>query len=122
MKKAKRATATSSSFDAELRALLESVPPPMAQIAKRLVEWLITGHPDLTPTVRNGWRSVNFRHQKAGFVCGVFPLADHVLLVFEYGVCLITPPDCSKAITSSKCGSSISAREMPSRSTRSACC
>ncbi len=84
MKKPKR-PAKPADFETELQALLESAPSPIAKIAGRLVRWLIAGNPDLAPVVRRGWRSVNFRHPKAGFVCGVFPLADHVLLVFEHG-------------------------------------
>mgnify|MGYP000867573911 CR=1 FL=1 len=41
--------------------------------------------PDLVSQVRLGWGSVDFRHPGAGFVCAVFPMVDHVSLVFEHG-------------------------------------
>jgi len=77
--------ADAATFESDLQALLDTAPPPIAKTARRLIRLLVTGHADLTPVVRMGWRSVNFRHAKAGFVCGVFPLANDVLLVFEHG-------------------------------------
>jgi len=47
--------------------------------------------PDLAPRVRLGWGSINFRHPQAGFVCAVFPMPDHVSLVFEHGRQLSSP-------------------------------
>ena len=69
----------------ELDALLDGSPPGIARLCRRLVDLLTRQHPELAPAVRSGWRSVNFRHPRAGYVCGVFPQARDVLLVFEHG-------------------------------------
>lgn len=73
------------SLDAEIESFLASFRPPIGEMAGRLIEALRRLRPDLVPRVRLGWGSVNFRHSKAGFVCAVFPMADHVSLVFEHG-------------------------------------
>lgn len=73
------------SLDPEIESFLGSFQPPIREMAGRLIEALRRLRPDLVPHVRLGWGSVNFRHPKAGFVCAVFPMADHVSLVFEHG-------------------------------------
>ena len=73
------------SLDAEIENFLNAFQPPIAETAGRVVAALCRLRPDLVPQVRLGWGSVNFRHRKAGFVCAVFPMADHVSLVFEHG-------------------------------------
>ena len=81
--KAKRTdTAT---FEADLDALLDGARPGVARTTRRLVGLLRRQHPDLTPAVRAGWRSINFRHPRAGYVCGVFAQTEDTLLGFENG-------------------------------------
>ena len=72
-------------FDDELSALLAARPKPVATTASRVIASLRRIRPDLSPAVRSGWGSVNFRHGKAGFVCAVFPMHEHVDLIFEHG-------------------------------------
>ena len=74
-----------TSFDIELESYLAAFQPPIGEMAGRLIEAIRGLRPDLVPQVRLGWGSVNFRHPKAGFVCAVFPMPDHVSLVFEHG-------------------------------------
>jgi len=69
----------------DLDRLLDSIPAPVAALARKLVRSLLQMQPDLSPKVQFGWRSVNFRHPEAGFVCAVFPYEDRVSLVFEHG-------------------------------------
>ncbi len=76
---------------AELAELLGRVPPEVAKLARRLLDLLAEIRPDLTPAIRSGWGTVNFRHPRAGFVCSVFPAADHVSLIFEHGRLLDSP-------------------------------
>jgi hypothetical protein len=73
------------SFEAELSALLTTRPPGIADTAAAVVTCVQLVRPDLSPKVRTGWGSVNFRHARAGFVCAVFPMQEHVDLVFEHG-------------------------------------
>ena len=41
--------------------------------------------------MHRGWNGVGFRHPDAGHVGGLFPLDDHVRLLFEHGVRLDDP-------------------------------
>ena len=50
-----------------------------------MVACLFSAQPSLVPTVRFGWRSINFRHPRAKHLCAVFPLKDEVRLYFEHG-------------------------------------
>jgi hypothetical protein len=67
-----------------LASLLEPLPPPIGALTRQLVT-LLVAHPGLAGKVMPGWKSVNFRHQRAGFVCAVFPNAERVALYFEHG-------------------------------------
>lgn len=74
-----------TSPDPDIEALLGTFRPEIAEAARRMVAALRRIRPDLQARARLGWGSVNFRHREAGFVCAVFPMADHVSLVFEHG-------------------------------------
>jgi hypothetical protein len=74
-----------------LDQLLERFTPPIAALMRETAELVATQRPDLTPAVKAGWGSINFRHIRAGFVCAVFPQRDHVSLVFEHGRLLSSP-------------------------------
>lgn len=75
----------------EVAALLDGLPEDIAGLATDLVALLLHLRPELTPRVRTGWRSINFRHPTAGFLCAVFPHPDRVALVFEHGRQLSDP-------------------------------
>ncbi len=76
---------------AAVEELLAAHPDDVAAAARRLREVILEAHPQLTERVRLGWHSVNYADPAAGFVCAVFPLADHVQLVFERGAQLPDP-------------------------------
>lgn len=67
--------------------LVAPLPGDVSELTARLVA-LVAAHPRLSGKVMNGWRSINFRHGRAGHVCSVFPHADRVSLYFEHG-CLL---------------------------------
>lgn len=73
-----------------LSDLLDPLPDEIGALARDLIG-LVGGMPGLTGKVMRGWRSVNFRHAKAGHVCAVFPYADRVSLYFEHGRVLADP-------------------------------
>ena len=75
----------------ELDALLVDHPEPVVEVVLRLRDVLLEGQPSLVERVRPGWHSVNFHDPVAGFVCGLFPFADRVQLVFERGALLPDP-------------------------------
>ena len=74
-----------TNFEQELDALVEGLDPSVVALTRDLIDTLLRIRPDFVPRVRSGWRSVNFRHPRAGFVCGVFPSPGRVILVFEHG-------------------------------------
>ena len=69
----------------EIAQLLEGSPEPIAALTHQLVASLLRAQPSLVPTVRFGWRSINFRHPRAKHLCAVFPLKNEVRLYFENG-------------------------------------
>jgi hypothetical protein len=71
--------------------LLEEHTPAVAATARRVRAAVLAAHPQLTEGVRHGWHSINYRDPGAGFVCGIFPTADRVQLVFERGAALPDP-------------------------------
>lgn len=73
-----------------LNDLLDPLPGEIGALARDLIG-LVGGMPGLTGKVMPGWRSVNFRHARAGHVCAVFPHADRVSLYFEHGRVLADP-------------------------------
>ena len=77
--------------DPTLAELLDGLPPAIETLAREVVTLVGTLQPDLEARVRLGWRSVNFRHPAAGFVCAVFPYPDRVSLIFEQGRLLEDP-------------------------------
>ena len=76
---------------ADLLQILRPFPEPIATLASDLALTLLSVRPDLEGKARLGWGSVNYRHPKAGFVCAIFPMEDHVSLVFEHGRLLSSP-------------------------------
>lgn len=81
----------SAELVADLVTLLRPLPEPVAELASRLALLLLAMRPDLEAKARLGWGSVNYRHPRAGFICAVFPMQDHVSLVFEHGRQLSSP-------------------------------
>lgn len=76
---------------ADLVPVLRAYAEPVAALTREAVQLIAALRPDLEPRVRLGWGSVNFRHPVAGHVCALFPLEDHVSLVFEHGRLLSSP-------------------------------
>jgi hypothetical protein len=76
---------------ADLQHIVRPLPAPIGEFASRLALTLLNVRPDLEAKARLGWGSVNYRHPRAGFVCAIFPMEDHVSLVFENGRQLSSP-------------------------------
>ncbi|MGY1601448.1 hypothetical protein [Geodermatophilus sp. SYSU D00815] len=75
----------------EVQRLLDEHTDDVARTALELRQVLLEGRPDLVERVRHGWHSLNYRHPSAGYVAGLFPLADRVRLVLERGAELPDP-------------------------------
>jgi hypothetical protein len=65
--------------------------PAMLELALWVREVVLAAEPDLSERVYRGWDGIGFRHPDAGYVCAIFPQADHVRLLFEHGVRLRDP-------------------------------
>jgi hypothetical protein len=59
--------------------------------AAKVLEAVLAAEPELEERVYRGWRGLGYRHPDAGYVCGVFPRADGVSLLFERGAELDEP-------------------------------
>lgn len=75
---------------ADLDQLLLGLPAEIGQLCRDLVD-LIGSNASLSGSVKMGWKSVNFRHARAGHVCAVFPYPDRVSIYFEHGRLLEDP-------------------------------
>ena len=60
-------------------------------IAADLRELIHDTVPAMTERAWPGWHGVGFRHPKAGYVCGIFPMEDSVRFLFEHGNQLADP-------------------------------
>jgi hypothetical protein len=78
-------------FADDLADLLAPLPPGIAATAGELASIVRTLRPDLKAKVSFGWKSVNFNHAQAGYVCCVYPAREHVALVFQHGRLLDHP-------------------------------
>ena len=72
-------------------ALLEPFPPYIRALANRLRTIVKKASPSLREAAYPAWKAVGYRHAKAGYVCGVFPTAKSVRLIFEHGAELPEP-------------------------------
>lgn len=78
-------------FERDLADLLSRRAPAIAALARALVATVRDIRPDFAAKVAKGWGTVNFRHDKAGFICAVYPSAGHVSLIFQDGRLLEHP-------------------------------
>ena len=63
--------------------------PAVAPLALRVRAVVRATDPDLEERVYLGWDGIGFRHPDGGYVCAIYPQADHVRLLFEHGTRLL---------------------------------
>ena len=63
----------------------------VVDLALQLRELILSVMPDATERVYHGWHGIGFYHPAAGYVCAIFPAADHVRVGFEHGHLLSDP-------------------------------
>jgi hypothetical protein len=79
-------------FDDDLDEMLGRYAPPVAELARQLFALVQEVRPDFVAKVSFGWQTVNFRHEKAGFVGALYmSKSGKVLLVFQDGRLLDHP-------------------------------
>ena len=84
-----RAAATVSRADrALIAAILKPYPPRIRALVGRLRTLVRTALPTADERAMVGWKGIGYRDPQAGYVCAIFPRADHVRLLFEHGTAL----------------------------------
>jgi hypothetical protein len=76
---------------AGLEDLVQRYPEPIRDLTQRLDAFLLASFPDLRATTQFGWGTINYRHPRAGFLCAIYPRADHVSLILQQGRLLSSP-------------------------------
>lgn len=71
--------------------LLDEHDDAVGPVARRLRAAVLTALPDAEERVRPGWHALTYHDHDAGYVCGIFPAADRVGLVFERGARMNDP-------------------------------
>jgi hypothetical protein len=75
----------------EIRAFLAERHPEVLDLALWVRQIVLDAEPDLTERLYGGWDGIGFHHPEAGYVCGLFPRAEEVRLLFEHGARLSDP-------------------------------
>jgi hypothetical protein len=65
--------------------ILSDHTPAVQATANALRALIIDTVPEMTERAYPGWHGIGYRHPRAGYVCGVFPQATTVRLLFEHG-------------------------------------
>ena len=60
--------------------------PAVVELAQDLRVLLMECVGEFAESAYPGWHGIGFRHPVAGYVCGIFPHAHHVRLLFEHGM------------------------------------
>lgn len=71
--------------------LLAEHTPEVAALTDDLRRVVRAALPEATERVYSGWHGFGFLDPDAGYVCGIFPIADRVKLGFEHGAALPDP-------------------------------
>lgn len=71
--------------------LLAEHTPEVAALTDRLRRLVSSALPEATERVYAGWHGFGYLDAAAGYVCGIFPVADRVKLGFEHGAALADP-------------------------------
>jgi hypothetical protein len=71
--------------------ILRDHSPEVQAIAEALRRLIHDTIENMTERAYPGWHAIGFRHPRAGYVCGIFPLDASIKLVFEHGRQLADP-------------------------------
>lgn len=71
--------------------LLAECSPEVRAVVEALRAVVRDALPDARERAYPGWRGIGYRDPDAGYVCGIFPQADHTRLLFEHGARLPDP-------------------------------
>lgn len=71
--------------------LIAQYPPAVQALVQALRAAVHAAAPGAGEKANLGWRSINFSDPHVGYFVGLFPFADHVRVIFEFGVLLPDP-------------------------------
>ena len=71
--------------------LLAEHDPSVVELALRVRELILMVMPEATEKVYAGWHGIGYHDPQAGYVCAIFPAADHIRVGFEHGNLLPDP-------------------------------
>jgi hypothetical protein len=71
--------------------ILANHSPQVRKLVERLRRIIRDAVPSASEAAHAVWHSINYRHPKSGYFCGIFPQHDSVNLVFEFGALLPNP-------------------------------
>ena len=71
--------------------LLDGHTAEIAALARRLRAAVTAAFPDLMQRLYPGWHALGLRHPERGYLGGIFPRADEVMVVLEHGAALPDP-------------------------------
>ena len=74
-----------------VESVLERCAPDQRAIVESLRGLIRNVVPVASESAHGVWQSINYRHPESGYFCGIFPRADRVQLVYEWGVLLPDP-------------------------------
>ena len=71
--------------------LLEAHNPDIQALVNVLRKLILETVPNAAESANSGWHSISYRYPQQGYFCGIFPMQDEVILVFEFGILLPDP-------------------------------
>lgn len=84
-------TAEKSTSNPEVEALLSSHAPDVRALVEQLRTLILSEVPEARETANPGWHSLNYKHPRSGYFCGIFPEDSGLKLVYEFGILLPDP-------------------------------
>lgn len=71
--------------------ILKEHPAEIRAICQGLRAIILDAVPEAAEKAYPGWRAIGYRHPKAGYFCGIFPIAGMVRVALEHGASLPDP-------------------------------
>ncbi len=74
---------------ASVQSILGKHLPEICALTERLRTIIREAAPKASESAHVGWHSLSYHHPHSGYFCGLFPRAESVMLVFEFGILLV---------------------------------
>lgn len=74
-----------------IESILDGHTPHVRALVDRLRRLVTEAVPTAVEKAYPGWHAIGYRHPDVGYFCGIFPRADDVIFLFEWGILLPDP-------------------------------